>query len=102
MAWNFPSLGSVARSKYPNKDVSPQFPVPLLADLTAKASKPCLLVLPKTPASCCQVGGVGVHALAQRGARRYGLHVQRVLEEGIGAKAFNGVKVVFAQAQRPR
>jgi hypothetical protein len=25
-----------------------------------------------------------------------------VLEEGIGAKAFNGVKVVFAQAQRPR
>jgi hypothetical protein len=40
------------------------------------------------------------HALAQRGAGRHGLESQRAHEKGIGAKAFNGVEIVLAQAQK--
>lgn len=46
------------------------------------------------------VGRMGIHALTQRGARRCGLQGQRALEKGIGAKAFDGIEIVLAQAQQ--
>ena len=43
---------------------------------------------------------MGIHALAQRGARRHGTDAQRALEEGVTAKGFNGVEVVLALYQQ--